>query len=149
MKKIYSLTLAVGLVAVAGSAMALGNTGSAFGGTGCGGEQSQIAGFRFCTTTINSGTTAAQLGKQTIYPSKAVSIVVGVSGSAVANVVSPTISYYLGNKVIATQTVSASTAGNVVATSVPYFNAVSISMTQPTLISATNGIVLSIIENDK
>lgn len=144
----YLLTLA--LASLAGSSFALGNTGTAWAGLGCGGEQSTTAGFRYCMVNMSSATTVAQLGKQTVYPNKQIFVVGGISGSAVANVVTPTITLYLGNRVVATQNISVSTVGNVVNLgSVPYFNAISVSQSQPGLISQTNGLVISIIENDK
>lgn len=144
----YFLTAA--LVLASGSAAALGNTGSAFGGTGCGGIPATTTGFKFCIASITSGTTVAQLGKQTIYPNKQVYLVGGVSGTAIAGLVTPTISLYLGNRIIATENISVTTAGNVVNLgSVPYFNALSISTSTPSTISSTNALIFSVIENDK
>ncbi len=153
MKKAYIASLALGMVALTGTASALGNTGAAWGGSGCGGEQSTTTGFRYCVASMTSGTTATQLGKQTVYPNKQIYIVAGISGTLVSGTgtnVTPTITYYLGNRVVATQNISVSTAGNIVNPGVvPYFNALSISQSVPTNISATNSVLLSIIENDK
>lgn len=150
MKNMNILALTAGLSVAAGSAMALGNTGAAWSGLACGGDQSQVTGFRYCMANITSGTTATQLGKQTIFPNKDVYVVGGVNGSALAGLVTPTISLYLGNKIVATQSISVTTVGNVVNLgAVPYFNGLSVSVSTPGIISATNAAVISIIENDK
>lgn len=143
--------LTLGFVLAAGSASALGNTGSVWAGQQCGGDQgTNTTGFRYCMGAITSGTTAIQLGKQTVYPNKQIYVVGGVSGAALSGLVTPTISLYLGNRVVATQNISVTSAGNVVNLgSVPYFNALSISTSLPGTISATNSVLLSIIENDK
>lgn len=147
MKKLF---LTVALTALAGSALALGNTGTAFGGSGCGGEQSVTSGFRYCIATITSGTTATQLGKQTVYPNKQIFVVGGTTSSALSGLVTPTISLYLGNRVVATQSISVTTAGNVVNLgNVPYFNGLSVSTSTPSTISSTNAFTFSVIENDK
>jgi hypothetical protein len=90
-----------------------------------------------------------------VAPNKTVNIVLGVSGSAVANVVTPTLSYYLGNRVVSTQDVSVSSAGNVVVPrqgnglGVPLYTAIGISVSTPSTISQTNGITVGITENDQ
>lgn len=153
MKKYLALSLlSLGVIA---QSHALSNTGSVWAGTGCQSQESNLAGFRYCTTTLNSATTVAQIGRVMVSPNKVIGITFGISGSAVANVVTPTISYYLGNKVIATQDVSISTAGNVVlarqgnSLGQPLFTAIAVSVSVPSTISQTNGVVVGITENDK
>lgn len=148
--KTMNIILAAALALAAGSASALDSTGTAFAGLGCQGEKSSTAGFRYCTAVITSGSTVAQLGKQTIYPNKQIYLVGGVSGTTLSAVVTPTVSFYLGNRIVAKQDISVTTAGNVVNLgSVPYFNAISISASAPSTISATNAVIFSVIENDK
>lgn len=153
MKKIIALTLlAAGLTA---QSHALTNTGTVWAGAGCQSAESNQPGLRYCTTTLSSATTTTQIGRVMVSNNKVVAITLGVSGSAVANVVTPTISYYLGNKVIATQDVSVSTAGNVVlarqgnSLGQPLFTAIAVSVSVPSTISQTNGVVVGITENDK
>lgn len=143
--------LLTGLLALtAASTFALGNTGAAWNGEQCGGSQgSNTSGFRYCMTAATSVTTVTQLGKQTIYPNKQVFVVGGISGTT-NFVVTPTISLYLGNRVVGTQTISLTTTGNVVNLgSVPYFNGLSVSLTTPANLGTSQSAVISIIENDK
>lgn len=148
--KTMKTALALGLLLASGSAMALDNTGTAFSGSRCQGQQGTTLGFNYCMATITGSTTSAQLGKQTIYPSKQVFLVATASGTAISGLVTPTVSLYLGNRVVATTNISVTTAGNVVNLgAVPYFNGLSISTTNPSTISSTNAILYSVIENDK
>lgn len=152
MKKLIALSLLAGL---ASQAHALSNTGTVWAGAGCQSQESNLAGLRYCTTTLTSGTTSAGIGRVMVASNKVVNITFGVSGSAVANLVTPTISYYLGNKVISTQDVSVSTAGNVVVPKQgnnlgqPLYTAIAVSVSVPSTISSTNGVVVGITENDK
>ncbi len=144
MKKLIALTLLA--LTVAGSASALSTQGAAWN-CNVNANSNSAAGFQYCTANISSATTAAQLGKLNIYPSKQITLVGGVSGSAVSGVVTPTVTLYLGN--LATSSVSVSTAGNVTTlgvNGVPYFDGLSVSQSVPSLISSTNGLSLSVIE---
>ncbi len=145
------LILTSALVAMAGTASALSNSGSAWvcnPNANTGGAPSS---FQYCTLNMTSTTTSG-LGKITILPSKQITVIGGVSGSAVANVVTPTINLFLGSKLVASQNISVSTAGNVVTlgvNGVPYFDGITVSESQPTLISSTNSLILSVIESTR
>lgn len=152
MKKLISLTL--GAAVLAGSAFAVGPFGppkaSGFIWQCNPNPNGAQTGLQWCRTNITSGTTATQLSSVNINPAQHVYVSAGVSGSGVANVVTPTLSFSLGGKVVGTQNISVSTAPNVVDLgNVPYFDAISVSETQPTLISASNGLFITIIGNDK
>lgn len=153
MKQLIALSL-LGLT-LAGSASALSNTGSVWSGRGCQTSTSEDPGFRYCTAAISSATTVAQLGKVYVAPNKVINVVLGISGTAVNHLVTPTLSFYLGSKVVATQDVSVSSAGNIVFPSmgnslgVPLYDAISVSVSTPSTVSQTNGITMGITENDK
>lgn len=150
MKNLKLAAIALATV-TAGQALALtpGNA-TAWGGPGCNNAQSSDAGFKYCWTNYTSGTTAAQLGTVTVSPAKHIYLAVGVSGTALSGLVTPTVSLKLGTRTISTLSVSATTAGNVVDLgNVPYFNAIGVSTTNPATISSTNSLLFSIIENDK
>lgn len=152
MKKILALSLlGLGLV---GSASAMNVTGTVWG-CSSNANTNTPSGYQWCKTTVTSATTATQLGRIAVSPKQLTLLTFGVSGSAVANVVTPTISYYVGSQVVATQNVSVSTVGNVVVPAmasqygVPFFTALSVSQSTPSLISATNGLVITVQQNDK
>lgn len=151
MKKFIALSL-LGLTVV-GSASAMQATGTVWRCNPAANNGNK-SGFQWCQTTVTSGTTATGLGTINVLPNQSIIMTFGVSGSAVANLVTPTVSYYVGNKVVATQNVSVSTAGNVVIPSmaisgIPAFTAMSVSTAVPSTISSTNGIPVSIQQNDK
>lgn len=149
MKKLIALSL-IGL-SIAGSASALTNTGTAWS-CSPNANQGATAGLQYCTAAITSATTTAQLGKFIIVPSKQITVIGGVSGSAVANVVTPTINLFLGNKQIASQSVSVSTVGNVVTlgvNGVSYFDGFTVSQSVPSLISSTNALTIGVTENTR
>lgn len=152
MKKLITLTaLALGLTAMAGSALALGTGATAWACNPLA-NSNQTGGLQYCTATISSATTSTQLGRFSIYPSKQVTVIGGVSGSAVAGVVTPTINLFLGSKLVASQSISVSTAGNVVTlgvNGVPFFDGLSVSQSTPSLISATNGLTIGVVENTR
>lgn len=151
--KTMNIILTSALVLASGSAAALQSSGTAFAGKGCQGLGTQVPGFHYCTGVISSATTAAQIGRIQVYPSKQVWLSGGVSGSAISGLVTPTVIYYLGNRQVATQNISVTTAGNLVnpnsPINVPFFDSLTISQSTPTLISSTNAIIFSVIENDK
>jgi len=152
MKKLLALSL-LGLF-IAGQASALNTTGSVWSCPPPANQANQ-PGYQWCRTTITSGTTATQLGTLNVNPKQLTMFTFGVSGSAVSGLVTPTINYYVGNRVVATQNVSATSAGNVVVplmnlnSGTPLFTAISISQSTPSLISSTNGLVVTVQQNDK
>lgn len=106
-------------------------------------------GTDYCVAIQTSGTTSTQLGKILIDPTKQITYVGGVSGSSMSGHASTTLTFYVGNRAIATQTVSNTTAGNVVQLGylgVPYYTGITVSQSNPGLISSTNANILTFFE---
>lgn len=153
MKKLIALSiLSLGLMT---QAHALTTTGTAWAGVGCPSQESSQPGFRYCTMNLTSVTTVAQIGRVGVASNKVIAITLISSGTAVSNLVTPTINYFLGTRKIASQDVSVSTAGNVVipkqgnSLGQPLYTAITISASQPNTISDTNTVIVGITENDK
>lgn len=147
MKKI--LTLAAIGAAFAAPAMALDATGAAWYCSQPGGNNSQL---QYCRAIVTSATTATQLGRVNVDANRSVAVTIGVSGSALSGVVTPSVVYYVGNQATATQSVSATSTGNVVmptlaANSRPLFTQMTISQSNPALISATNALIVTVTAN--
>lgn len=107
-----------------------------------------VSNLGYCGVTINSGTTAATLGAISVVPSKNIFVSVRADQAAVAGLVTPTLNLSLGGVQVGSLSVSSSLAGNVVNLgAVPYFDAVTISVSTPAVISATNTLRLTVIEN--
>lgn len=142
--------LTLGLALAAGSASALDTTNTAWACNSLANQNSTV-GIQWCRTPVIS-TTTTTLGRLNVNANKQISMIFALSGTtAVAAAITPTVSYYLGNTVMATQTVSVSTAGNVVFPGIagnPYFTAIGISSTQPTSIS-NSVLMVGVIENTK
>lgn len=141
--------LASAMLAAASSAVALDATGTAWSCTEAGGRTGPL---QWCNTVVTSATTATQLGRVNVDANRINAMVFSVSGSAIAGLVSPTINYYVGNRLMASQTVSTSTTGNIVFPALgvsgrPLFTGITISQSQPALISSTNAVVISIQVN--
>lgn len=144
--------LTAALTLVAGSAMALQATGTVFSGTGCQGSSNNTvpAGtLNWCTGTFTSATTVAALGRINVNPARVQSVVMGVSGTGISGLVTPTLSFYLGNQVVKTLDVSVSSVGNVVNVNSVMgagFSSLSVSTSLPGTISSTNAVRMSVIE---
>lgn len=106
--------------------------------------------FQYCISRINSVTTVAQLGKITYDPVTTRIYVVGTNSGTVSGVVTPTLNLYLGNKLVASQSVSLTTSGNVVNMgAIPYFDGMSVSISTPGLLGTSQSAVISIIQNSR
>lgn len=146
MKKIL---LSAALVAVAGSASALDATGSAWA---CSEQSGRSGPLQYCTVNMTSATTATQLGRVNVDANKINAVVLTVSGTAISGLVSPTITYYVGNRPMLSQTVSATSTGNVVFSPLgvngkPLYTSLAVSQSQPSLISSTNSAMISVQVN--
>ena len=103
--------------------------------------------FVYCTfSSYTSGTTATQLGTINVDPGRQVSVV-ATGTSALANVVTPTITFYNGSVAVGSLSISNSTAVNAVTFAKPHFTSMVISTSNPALISATNALTIGVIEN--
>lgn len=96
----------------------------------------------YCAANITSATTATQLGSIGIDARKQINV---AYRSSVAT--SPTINFLLGGINVYSLTVSASTVPQITGFTVPFFDSITVSQSQPALISSTNAISMTVIEN--